>query len=310
LRKFLLACFLLFQFIGKGQNLVPNGDFEQYSGCPYIGTIDSALYWINPTLGSPDYLNPCDTSGIFSVPSNVFGYQIAHSGVSYVHICLFSGLPFNWREYIEVPLIATLHANSCYYFEMYVCLAETYSKFTTDDFGICFSSSPIIINTFLPLPFTPALSNSNGSYPDTSNWLLVSGNYTATGNENYLIIGNFKDNWNTDTVLYNSAVPGQWDQSSIFIDDVLLTPCTGINNENTKDYISLFPNPFSDKLNIKVKRNQLVEVNLFDVTARKIIGYSFVNSTSINAVQFAKGIYFYEIKNEKTVLRTGKLIKL
>ena len=63
------------------QNLVPNGDFEQYSGCPVVlGDFDSLLYWFNPCLppyggginqsGSPDYINVCNNSGIVDVPSN------------------------------------------------------------------------------------------------------------------------------------------------------------------------------------------------------------------------------------------------
>ena len=65
----------------RGQNLVPNGDFEQYSGCPnYVDQFDSLLLWTSPTDGSPDYFNACDT-GIVNVPSSLYGFQNAHSGL-------------------------------------------------------------------------------------------------------------------------------------------------------------------------------------------------------------------------------------
>src|ERR1700704_5421680 len=60
----LFCCIISTAFAGKGQNLVPNGDFEQYSGCPnFAGQMDSCLFWINPApyppAGSPDYFNQC-----------------------------------------------------------------------------------------------------------------------------------------------------------------------------------------------------------------------------------------------------------
>lgn len=71
----------------------------------------------------------------------------------------------------------------------------------------------------------------------------------------------------------------------------------------------LFPNPFTDKINITVKRNELVEVSLYDVTSRKIVNQSFTNSTSINTEQLSKGIYIYEVRNKNGVIKKGKVVK-
>ncbi len=72
--------------ICRAQNLVPNGDFEQYSTCPLSqGEILNAIPWINPAVmgfgGSPDYFNQCSpavTNGQ-SVPQNISGIQQAQS---------------------------------------------------------------------------------------------------------------------------------------------------------------------------------------------------------------------------------------
>src|SRR6188768_4225873 len=96
----LFIFFLFFIFMGKGQNLVPNGDFEQYSGCPsQANQLDSALYWLNPHAppyppgGSPDYFNQC--SVIVNVPNTLWGYQPALSGVAYAGVVLYYGSAVN-----------------------------------------------------------------------------------------------------------------------------------------------------------------------------------------------------------------------
>ena len=216
-----------------GQNLVPNGDFEQYSGCPTnTNQLDSALFWINPSnVGTPDYFNQCalPISGM-GIPYNFIGFQQAHSGTAYSGIALRTLFGYNYREFIEAPLISTLLANTCYYFEMYVNSSNN-STLSTDDIGIYFSDTVIIgINNQYPLPFTPQINNQTGSVFDTLNWTLVSGNYTAVGGENYVIIGNFKDDLITDTIISNNnaAYPGAY----VYIEDVSLTLCTGIEEKN------------------------------------------------------------------------------
>ena len=123
-----------------GQNLVPNGDFEQYWHCPsLISQIDSTKYWTNPTKATPDYFNQCAPPHLVSVPNNFAGFQQSHSGGAIAGIYLFAANITNYREYIEVPLDSFLTANVCYHFDMYVNLANNFSKYTTGDIGVYFS---------------------------------------------------------------------------------------------------------------------------------------------------------------------------
>lgn len=310
-KVFTKNCLLLFAllstaFAGKGQNLVPNGDFEQYISCPpgYI-PLDSALNWINPSQfppgGSPDYLNQCNNGG-WSVPSNVFGYQQAHSGVGYCGIILFyKGETI--REYAEVMLLSPLVANQCYHVQMYISLCETYGYYTTDDVGFYFSDTLVdgILNWNL-LPFTAQVNNATGNYPDTANWTLVSGNYTASGGENYLIIGNFKDDANTDTIAYNTS---STEESYIYIDDVSLTPCTAIEEQN-EEAIKIYPNPVEDELLVSGLKLPVgeKEIKITDILGKEIYHNQFLTSDiRILTSDFKSGIYFIEIKNGKNSYR-------
>ncbi|MBK9075019.1 MAG: hypothetical protein IPL77_08535 [Flavobacteriales bacterium] len=67
---------------GSGQNLVVNGDFEQFNTCPnFWNQLHQATGWSSAGL-SPDYFNSCDTTA-FVGEENVVGYQHAASGFGY-----------------------------------------------------------------------------------------------------------------------------------------------------------------------------------------------------------------------------------
>ncbi|MEP7168164.1 MAG: T9SS type A sorting domain-containing protein [Bacteroidota bacterium] len=290
----------------SGQNLVINPGFEDTISCPSgQGALWALSSWFNPNGASPDYFNQCSNPNIAGVPDNFYGYQFANAGVGYSGIVL-AGLP-NFREYIEDTLTFPLVANQCYQFNMYISLGDE-CQYTSDDIGVYFSGAAItgVISTS-PLPVIPQINFTLGLTTDTVNWIPLSGIYTAQGGERYIIIGNFKNDALSTTFLFNPT--GQRVYCLFYIDDVSLSACTEIKEQDDIAEISIFPNPFSDKINITVKRNELVEVNLYDVTARKIFNKSFTNSTSINTEQLAKGIYLYEVRNKNGVIKKGKIVK-
>ncbi|MBK9639163.1 MAG: T9SS type A sorting domain-containing protein [Bacteroidetes bacterium] len=312
-KSFNLIILLLTCKICIAQNLVPNGSFEQYYVCPdNQNQIDTALFWMNPSFnpyGTPDYFNECSSSNFASLPYNVGGFQYARSGTACAGAFIWKQI--NVREYIEVSLIAPLVADTCYYFEMYINLSNT-SRYTTDDIQAYFSDTAISgINNYYPLPFTPQILNPTGNIFDTLNWTLVSGTYTAMGGESYLIIGNFMHDSLSNGVLINPTAAFGW--AYCFIDDVSLVqipPCiTGWNEFDENSFINLYPNPVINELNVKTTSIGLSEIILYDVSSRKLLQQSFVNSTSINTEQLAKGIYVYEVRYGSSLCKKGKLVK-
>jgi gliding motility-associated-like protein len=233
MRKSFLFLLVLLLLIGKqesvGQNLVPNGDFEQYIHCPQNWTqLDSCLLWINPSIvstgGSPDYFNQCDVNNIVGVPYNSGGFQMARSGKAYSGFCIYhnSGLS-DFREYIEVPLKSPLEANFCYYISMYVNLCNNCPQ-SGNDIGAYFSDILITgVSNYFPLPFTPQYNNSTTVLSDTLNWILVEGNILANGGEKFLIIGNFKNDANTNITTVNPT--GSLEGAYLYIDDVSVYKC-------------------------------------------------------------------------------------
>ena len=73
--------------------------------------------------------------------------------------------------------------------------------------------------------------------------------------------------------------------------------------------LKIFPNPFSDNLNITTNDEELLEVNLYDILSRSVLQQKFTSSISLNTFQLAKGIYIYEVRNKNGVIKAGKVVK-
>lgn len=304
--------FIIFLLISNNslfcQNLIPNGGFEQYSSCPvFFGDFNKVISWLNPNIGTPDYYHQCAGTNV-GIPSNWGGHQIAHSGSAYVGLTLREG--FNFREYIQIQFTSTLIRDTCYHFKMYINLANKCNK-ATDEIGVYFSSTHISSNNSSILPLTPQLNNKTGYITDTLNWTLVTGDYLSNGNENYLIIGNFKNDSATSLVSVNSQ--GQ-DITYYYIDDVSMFKiknCSvGINKLDKNMKFTVGPNPFLHHIIFTVPEADQIEVSLLDISGYKICETKFINSMTLNTEQLEAGIYFYQLRNSMGKLAVGKLIKL
>ncbi len=188
-----------------GQNLVQNPSFESYLNCPVtLGNLEKDIIdWQCPTLGSTDYFNGC--SEAMGTPKNFNGEQNADFGVGYVGFYMYA--PDDYREYVQAKLTSTLIKGETYTVSFYVSLAER-SDFAVKEFGIRFSEFPVAVDT------RKVLSNLHWSqlegdtstaleigyskfYSDEKDWILITDEFVANGTENYMVIGNFKDNRRT-----------------------------------------------------------------------------------------------------------------
>ncbi|MBD77637.1 MAG: hypothetical protein CL840_01695 [Crocinitomicaceae bacterium] len=82
-----------------------------------------------------------------------------------------------------------------------------------------------------------------------------------------------------------------------------------ISGQDTEETESIFPNPFSSQFTLTYSNNEPVTLVLYDFNSRQILEQTFSNSTTINTGQMRNGMYFYELRNAKGTLKTGKLIK-
>lgn len=210
---YLIFC-LFFQKLNAQINLVPNPSFEDTVQCG--ASILPVSFW-TAIYGSPDYFNSvyhalCGYAG--DVPNNIFGYQPALTGNAYMGFATYA-LPngSNYREAIHTSLLDSLKLNKKYCVSFYVNLANN-TKYASDDIGAYFSTSYSI-----SFPLVAQINNPTGNFiTDTVNWTLISGIMTAQGDEQYINIGNFKDDVTTTVIVNNPAAVDP--ETYYFIDDV------------------------------------------------------------------------------------------
>jgi hypothetical protein len=76
-----------------------------------------------------------------------------------------------------------------------------------------------------PLPYlNPQIQYSGSIIKDTINWTAITGTFIASGIEKFCILGNFKTDANTDTVIINPTYLPML-VNDIYIDDVSLIEC-------------------------------------------------------------------------------------
>ncbi len=239
----------------SAQNLVPNSGFEDYASCPtsYSGvTFDDVSFpyvqnWFAPTGGSSDYFNACaDLSSSVSIPNTYYwDYNPSHLCNAMAGFFTYED-GSNYREYLEVQFTEPMTAGTLYYIEFYAATAcypggVGYDFiFATDELGAYISEDKVLDFDYTPLSYlTPQIENPEGLYlEDSSAWYKISGTYLATGGEEYITIGNFKDDDETDFVYMEGTSPsGSTLSGYVFVDDVLVTEYTGAEPTTPGDVI-------------------------------------------------------------------------
>ncbi len=202
--------------VAQPANLVNNGGFEQRNPnypndwASYWAGLDSTKYF--GLLMAPPYRSP----------KSSFGFQYPHSGECYFGFSMFISYTWVNRGYPRNFLKQTLTAGKVYCVTFYVALTNV-SSCAVDAIGAYFGDASLdtIKNSLFPLTYlSPQISNpTNHIISDTLNWTPITGTFVAQGNEKYMVLGNFKSNANTNTVLTNPAqLPTI--ASEYFIDDV------------------------------------------------------------------------------------------
>ncbi len=186
-----------------------NGNFESFNLCPTdLGQVIQVPHWPNPTIGTPDFFHSCYDDAMSNtstdVPNNIFGQQESYSGEGYAGFYAYQ--VNNYREYLQNELAIPLQAGHQYFISCYVSLADTSGR-AISNIGFYLSQDQVNFTDppfFGVLPFTPQILN-NTIISDKENWVQVSGYFTPTETINYLVIGNFTDNLNTNFELLTTG---------------------------------------------------------------------------------------------------------
>ncbi len=222
---FIIALMLLFCNLNLlAQNLVTNPSFENY-GELECGILANATQfsnyiddWKYATGGTSDAFNnyvenSCYTS-TFSTHYYSEGTQLPRTGEIMGGIYLYNntftgcGNPTcfdGYREYLQVKLLEPLEIGKTYAVEFWASLGDS-MIFASNNLGMYFSDT--IISEFAidgivnkgSLPFTPQI-NETTIITETSEWVSIKGCFIAESAAEYIIIGNFYDNDETESIV-------------------------------------------------------------------------------------------------------------
>jgi hypothetical protein len=310
------------------QNLVPNPSFEEYISCPDDhDQLFLATPWFNPTQATPDFYNECYTTVYnysVDVPQNWIGYQYAETGQGYAGISVYPvSNPPSYREYIAIKLSDSLQAGTMYYVSFYVSLADSV-WYATDDIGAYFSTDSIYTTSYyINLPFTPQIANTQGEIlNDKDNWKQISGEFIAQGGEQYMVIGNFKNDANTDTISVQNGGDTSYFETAIYyyVDNICISDnpdtcnvVTFIKETCLKNSFILYPNPVKDKLYIKTNKSyEALKLFIYDYVGRNLLykEKKYKKEFEIDVSNISNGFYILKIILDDKIIINQKLIIL
>jgi len=304
------ALFILFilPLCSVAQNLVPNGSFEEYEECPDgLGTV-SCNGWYS-VLNSCDNFNSCST--LVGVPDNPQSYQSAFDGDGY---CGFHTYALNnpeYREILGVKLMESLEIGATYYFSFQINKADkTENIKATNNVGIKFSMDSI--QTEAELINNTAHFKIDSICYDSENWNLITGSFVADAEYEYLFMGNFFNDANTQT-----DGPGTvWDRNGYYnVEDVRVSANQAFAwPVSVREYLQIMPkvtyNASNQQLLVSVVNSSL-EIVIYDVTGKLLKNVSITEARHQTDVSnFSLGLYLVVLKDEKMAIKTYRFIKL
>ena len=122
-RLLLFIVILIFSLNLNAQNLIQNGDFEEFRKQSSLFPLSHLKHWYNGSLASPDYQNSKYKWG--------GNFLKANSGDAYIGLVL--GSNYDYSEYATNKLSETLMKDTLYCLSMYVCLSN---QSTITPFGV------------------------------------------------------------------------------------------------------------------------------------------------------------------------------
>ena len=283
---------------GSSQNLVLNPSFDQFITCPSFGQFGPTWVndWQKPTVGSSDYYN-------YNCPGIQPSKQAPNSGEGYAGIICYN-FGTEYREYITGELSSPLQAGVTYEVEYHVSLNDGYIQAIKEVDAYLSINAPGPFSNALHINVTPQVTNQTGALDDTSAWMKVTGNYIASGGEQFITIGNFRDDNNT-TISQPGSI-GSFG-AYYFVDDVSVSPIntTSVAQGELNSLVEIF-NTTDGRVNIRLDIRFPIGTGLriqcYDVYGKRLLSLPIEKrSEFIDMRSFQKGIYIIEVTDERGI---------
>lgn len=267
MRKAIIIFSFINSLLSVSQNIVNNPSFEKIDRCALdFGKFNKQVfYW--STRGTTDLFNNCSFDNV-GVPINFHGRQTSIDGGNYAG-CYFLA-PKNYREYIQGKLKSTLKSNQKYKISFYINLSDN-SVYAIKNIGILFSDKKLSLltenviqldNIDKTIQTSTHTINNNTFYDDKEKWTLVTTEIIAKGNENYITIGNFFNNEQTNKTKLKEK---KFYMAYYYIDNITIELVDAQNKNNS---ITIKNKPKT--LNIELGKTHRFQNVVFDFNSTKL----------------------------------------
>jgi hypothetical protein len=306
-------CFALSAALAAGQNLVPNGSFEEHNGCPKtFGQFSFCDTWLE-FRNTPDYFHEC-SEYFAGVPDNAVAFQYAKDGVAYAGLTGFWTANANFREHIGVELLVALNPGTKYYASFWISKSEKMATTIIHNMhGIRFSTYANTNGDGTPLQ-NWAHIYSEEMISDTVNWTQIKGSFVADSAYTYMAIGNFFDDDHTTILIPSSVASGD---AYYLIDDVRLSTDSlfeyhlSIPNGRETGLIKTYPNPSTDFVHIEANK-EISEWKVLAASGGTLVaeGRCYSKRLKVPVESFSPGLYILEVTFSDQTKNSSKLIKI
>jgi OOP family OmpA-OmpF porin len=215
---------LLFAYKLSAQNLIANGTFEEINTCTEFNQECAPEAWRTVSTFLPQFLSD---------------HINKNSVDKFVGISVFNPNSANVRNYLQSQLICPMIKGKKYQFSFRI----KPDKIILESFGVHFSDTLIFVEKEKLLKIKPSIDISSKyaalSKKNRKNWVKIDLEYTATGKEKYIIIGNFQADNEQPKIYISDLKP--YTTYYYYIDDVVLytadTLCWCKDSEVRKQFI-------------------------------------------------------------------------
>ncbi len=322
--KSLLVCAFLFFNIAFAQiNLIQNpsfelytpplncgGGFDNYTSFPVKHIVDN---WYS--FNSADYFHAIYSNTYCGVPTNIFGNSISKNGSGFVGISVYQENGSNYKEYCYQHLSYPLITGKTYCASFFTSRSDR-KECAIKQLGAYFSTTLPVLISGQYINAIPQVVNQSGFLTDTIGWAEIQGCFVANGGEQYMTIGNFNSNANTDT-LYISAtnpIPSDPFYAYYYLDSISLWEDTNLDVNELKqqnEYFKLYPNPVNDILNVEYKfTGDNALLNIKNILGEIILCETITDKKfKLKTNNLISGIYFIELRGKGKLIGIKKIIK-
>ncbi|CAG0954739.1 MAG: T9SS type B sorting domain-containing protein [Bacteroidetes bacterium] len=300
-------------FTTTAQNLLLNGDFEEYWECPsnieYIEKCKNIFNPIVKNISTSDYFNKCALPNTSTYKGN---------GCVGIILAIYPWMnyePNGYAEYVQMKISKILITGERYYFSFYVKASNfsTSLTHTTDCINVKFVNDSIVYEKYLWQIMKPDWKNPQGNY-FSDEWKEFKGDYIAKGGEEWVIIGFIDDssNYKLHTLDSNSSFINF---GYIYIDSFNIEPFISLPNVFTPNNDGI--NDLWQPIRIIEGNQEVLEIKVYNRWGKIVLeaGNEFKGwDGNCDGVPCSEGVYFatviIENKNNNSVKKLSGNITL